>query len=400
MKIYQMLHFPLEGAGTGIYVDNLTRSLAKKGHQLAVLCSDHHRPKRDYPVETVLFSNGRNETFDLDFDFPVFASHPLSKGQKFGELSDAQLKAYFDIFRAKIESGTFQFAPDIIHVHHGWIIASILAEFDIPYVISLHGTEYYAFKNFANCRDFALRGLHNARIVLTLTQEERQQAVDTYGLETQKTDVVKSGVDTEKFKPLQIDRDELLSSHSVRELGRPVVFLGGRLTAQKGVDTLLRAAQIYSHTDEKPVTLIAGDGDLKQPLEELAARLKLDSVYFLGNQSHEQMIKLSNIADVVALPSVFEPFGLVAVEALACGTPVIASRIGGLTQIVNDQLGCFIEPGDYKALADKITALIKGRLKEKQRDKIVAYTRQNFSWDNTVSNIENIYERVLSARCP
>ena len=99
-----MMHFPLEGAGTGIYVDSLARSLVKKGHQVKVLSSGHRLPDKSYPVEAVLFNNGENKEFDLDFDFPVFASHPLSKGQKFGELSKTQRQAYFQAFRAKIET--------------------------------------------------------------------------------------------------------------------------------------------------------------------------------------------------------------------------------------------------------------------------------------------------------
>jgi hypothetical protein len=89
-----MLHFPLAGAGTGIYVDALAKSLQQKGHQVNVLCCDHTRPEKPYPVEAVLFSDGRNRKFDLDFDFPVFASHPLGNGKKFGELNDKQRKDY------------------------------------------------------------------------------------------------------------------------------------------------------------------------------------------------------------------------------------------------------------------------------------------------------------------
>lgn len=390
-----MLHFPLEGAGTGIYVDNLTRSLTKKGRQVRVLCSDHYPPDKDYPVEAVLFSNSQNETFDLDFDFPVFASHPLSKGKRFGELSKAECQAYLQAFRGKIKSGISQFAPDIIHAHHGWVIASILAEFDIPYVISLHGTEYYAFKNYENYQELTLRGIQGAQIIIALTEQERAQAISAYGIDPQKIVIVKSGTNTNTFKPIKIDKESLLKSYSVRQLDRPVVFLGGRLTAQKGVDTLLKAAQIYSKSDERPITLIAGDGDLREPLEKLARELSLDSVYFLGNQSHQQMVKLFNIADVVAMPSVFEAFGLVATEALACGTPVIASNVGGFKQIVNEHVGCLIEPGDYITLAENIAAFIKDGFKEKVRDKAVAYIRQNFSWEKTVSSIERVYEQAL-----
>lgn len=390
-----MLHFPLEGAGTGIYVDALSKSLIKKGHQVRVLCSAHEVPAKPYPVEAVLFNNGENDTFDLDFDFPVFASHPCSKGKRFGELSRSQREAYVHAFRTKIEGGISQFGPDIVHVHHGWVIASILAEFDIPYVITLHGTEYQAFQNYKDYKQNTLRGLGGAQIVMALTEQERAQAIDAYGLDPQKSVVLTSGTDTDKFKPLEIDKEGLLKSYSIEDTSRPVVFLGGRLTAQKGVDTLLQAAAIYSKTDEKPMTLIAGDGDLRNDLEKLATELKLDSVYFLGAQSHEQMVKLFNIADVVAMPSVFEAFGLVALEALACGVPVIAGDVGGFSQIVNNEVGYLMKPGDYETLAEKVTTFIRDGFKEKVKDKAAAYIRKNFSWESTVANIKKIYEQVL-----
>jgi glycosyltransferase involved in cell wall biosynthesis len=395
MKIYQMMHFPLEGAGTGIYVDSLAGSLVKKGHQLHVLCSHHYLPVKSYPVEAVLFSNGGNENFDLDFDFPVFASHPLSKGKKFGELSRTQREAYFQAFRGKIESGLSVFGPDIVHVHHGWLIASILAEFDVPYVITLHGTEYYAFRDYKDYQETVLRGLHHAEAVTALTENERRLAIDTYGLDPEKITAVTSGTDINMFKPLEVDKENLLKSYSVEAVDRPVVFFGGRLTAQKGVDTLLRAASVYSKTSEKPITLIAGDGDLRGEFERLAAELKLDSVYFLGAQDHEQMVKLFNIADVAAMPSVFEAFGLVALEALACGTPVIAGNVGGFAENVNNEIGFLMEPGDYKTLAEKIVSFIRDGFKEKVRDKAVEYIKQNFSWEKTVENIEKLYEQVL-----
>ncbi|MHC4544521.1 MAG: glycosyltransferase family 4 protein [Planctomycetota bacterium] len=395
MKIYQMMHFPLAGAGTGIYVDTLAKSLAQKGRQVRVLCSGHRPPSKPYPVEAVLFNNGENNKFDLDFDIPVFASHPLSKGEKFGELSKTQRQAYIQAFRSKIEDGLSQFRPDIVHVHHGWVIASILADFVMPYIITLHGTEYHAFKSYKDYQEDVLRGIHGAEIVVALTEDERAQAIDAYGLDTQKIIVIKSGTDTDMFKPLDVDRESLLKSYSIEVVDRPVVFFGGRLTAHKGVDTLLRAASIYSKTDEKPITLIAGDGNLRNDLEQLAGELKLESVYFLGAQSHEQMVKLFNVADVAAMPSILEAFGLVALEALACGTPVIAGNVGGFSQIVNEQVGYLMKPGDSDTLAQKITTFIRDGFKEKVRDKAAAYIRQNYSWDKTVENIEKLYEQVL-----
>ena len=169
------------------------------------------------------------------------------------------------------------------------------------------------------------------------------------------------------------------------------------MTTHKGVDTLLKAAKIYSQSNERPITLIAGDGDLREELDKLAREMELDSVYFLGNRTHQQMVQLFNVADVVALPSIFEPFGLAAIEALACGTPVIAGKVGGLVQIVNEQVGYLIEPGDYTTLAENITAFIKDGFKKKVRERAIARIRQNFSWEKTASSIEKTYKQLVKA---
>ena len=395
MKIYQMLHFPLKGAGTGIYVDTLAKSLIKRGHEVRVLCCDHHVPNKQYYVEAILFNNGDSEKYDLDFDFPVFASHPMSKGKKFGELNQDQKEAYVRVFRTKIGQEISGFKPDIVHVHHGWVIASVLAEYDIPYVITLHGTEYYAFKKYKEYQELTLRGINGAQIIMALTEQEREQAISAYGIDPQKIIIVKSGTDTNMFKPLEIDKQILLKSYSIKDTDRPVVLFGGRLTAQKGLDTLLEAAEIYSQENERPITLIAGDGDLREQSEQLAKQLQLDDIYFLSNQDHQQMVKLYNIADVLAAPSRFEPFGLVALEALACGTPVIASNTQGFRQTINEQVGCLIELDDYKALADKVTTFIRDGFKEKVKHKAAAYVKQNFSWSRTVSHIESVCNRIL-----
>jgi glycosyltransferase involved in cell wall biosynthesis len=360
------------------------------------LCTHHNTPSKSYPVEAVLFNNGSNERFDLDFDIPVFASHPLSKGDVFGDLTDAQREAYIRIFKEKIEREVSLFNPDIIHVHHGWIIASILAGSDFPYVITLHGTEYYAFEKFAEYRELVLKGLHGAKSVIALTAKERDQAIRAYGVDPSKAVIVTSGTDTDTFKPIKVDKEGLLKRYSISERDKPVVFFGGRLTDQKGIGTLLKAAKIYSRSDERPITIVAGDGALKQQLEELARELKLEGVYFIGNQNHQQMVELFNIADVVALPSIFEPLGLIAIEALACGTPVIASNVGGFTKTVNTQVGCLVEPGDYITLAEKVTTFIKDGVKAQVGDRAAAYVRENYSWDKTVNSIETIYEQIVN----
>ncbi len=391
-----MLHFPLKGAGTGVYVDNLTRFLMKRGHQLKVLCCDHYPPKKEYPVETILFKNDNNKTFELDFDFPVLASHPLSKGSTFGELSKSQRQAYVQVLRDTIAKELSLFRPDIVHVYHGWIIASILAEFNIPYIVSLHGTEYHAFDKYEDYRETILYGIHHAEMIISLTNNEKRQSILRYDEDDRKITIIPLSVDTNVFRSLEVDKAVLLKSFSIAETNRPIVFLGGRLTAQKGVDVLLNAAHLYSRCDLRPLTLIAGDGDLRPYLMQLASKLQLDSVYFLGQIDHEKMVALYNIADIVAIPSIFEPLPLSAMEALACGTPVVASDVGGLRQIINEQIGYLVRSGDYAALSRKITTAIKDDFKEKVREQAIAYIKQNYALDKIGITTETLYQQVLA----
>lgn len=399
MKIYQLVIFPLQGSGSGVYVDKLAEFLLRRGHQVQVLCADHYPPRRVYPVKAVLFSNGENLQFDLDFNFPAFTTHPASRETTFGALTQSQRQAFAQAFRGKIEQGIAGLQPDIVHVHHGWVLASILAETGVPYVVSLHGTEYLGFERYADYREMALHGLRGARRVIALTEENREQAIATYGLDPEKVVVVRSGVDTDVFKPLEVDKS-WLNGYNIDTQDRPVAFFGGKLTAVKGVDVLLQSARTYSRIAERPITLIAGAGDARGQLEQQVRELGLDSVYFLGHQGQEQMVRLFNVADVAVVPSRADWFPLVAMEALACGTPIVVSNVGGLPQVVTDQVGCVVEPGDPAALAEKITLFIQDRFKAKAREAATAHVRENFGWENTVSSLERIYETALDDAPP
>lgn len=383
------------GAGTGIYVDLLTKELIKRGDEVKVLCSDHKIPDKPYPADALLFNNKTSDTFDINFDFPVFASHPLSKGKQFGELSEKERIEYTEEFRKKIDAEIKTFKPDMIHIHHGWIIASIVSEYDIPYVITLHGTEYYAFKQFPQYQREVLKGLKGAKKIMALTQKEKDQAIDAYGLTERDITIVNSGTDTEVFTPLNLNKNELLESYSIKGTKRPIVFFGGRMTPQKGLDTLIKAAKIYNESEIDPVTILAGDGSLKASHQQLAKDLKIKDIHFIGNQTHSQMVKLFNLADVAVLPSNFEPFGLVAVESLACGTPVIAGNVGGFKTIVNEDVGAKFEPGDDKTLAEKVLTFLIQDFKNKNKHKILEYVRKNYSWKNTVTHIKEIYDLFI-----
>lgn len=428
MRILQILLFPLQGSGSGSYADRLAGFEQARGHTVKVLCCDQAAPQRGYETAALLFdpslrgahlernavesrsatkqsripdevaSLGTRATTkpDLDFNFPAFTTHPLSTTTTFGSLSADQRERYVVAFRRKIQEEVALFKPNIVHAHHGWVIGAALADLAVPYVISLHGTEHYGFLHYPAYRELALKGLRQADRVLALTEVERVKAIETYGLDPDRVRVITSGVDTTLFRPHLIDRRQALTRHSISEVDRPMVFAGSKLTAIKGAEVLLHAAAIYARRPERPLTLIAGEGDERPHLEALCAELKLcDEVIFLGHQNAAQMVELYNLANVTVLASRTDWFPLVVIESLACGTPVIASEVGGLSQLVTSNVGRLFSAGDYATLAAHVTGFIRSDFKATAWSVCVEHVREKFGWNTTVERIIAVYQDVL-----
>lgn len=393
-RVYQMLHFPLHGAGAGVYARTLCEHLTARGYGVRALRAAHTPADDPYPGETLLFRGATGRAYDLDFDFPVFISHPCSSGPTFGELSAAQRTRYEHVLRAAIERGLRDFAPEIVHVHHGWLIASLLAEFGISYVVTLHGSELHAFAAFPAYREAVCRGLADAAAVMAVSDPVAADAV-VYGLDPAAIRVVPSGVDLARFCPLVIERRSLLAGLGVQQLELPVVLFSGRLIRIKGVDTLLRALDRCRRAGQQFTALIAGDGSEATWLHRLARELRLDSVYFLGQQSHAVLPALYNVADVVVVPSREDALPLAALEAQACGTPVIGSSVGALPRSIDAQSGLIVPPDDELALADALIALLRTRRKEMHGPAIAAHARAAFSFDRTTDAVTAVYREVL-----
>jgi glycosyltransferase involved in cell wall biosynthesis len=421
MRILQILLFPLHGSGSGSYVDRLAEFEQARGHTVKALCCDHAVPQRGYETAALMFkgdvaftrvddrrkrSSGANSIRlpdptnpDLEFNFPAFTTHPLSTAMTFGSLSDDQRHRYIEAFRRKIHEEVAVFQPDVVHAHHGWVIGAALAELDMPYVISLHGTEHYGFTHYPAYRELALTGLRQADRVLALTAVDRTTAIEAYDLDPDRVVVIASGVDTTAFKPFTLDRASVLAQYGLVEIDRPIVFAGSKLAAFKGTEVLLRAASIYSRMPEHPITLIAGEGSERARVEALRDELQLrDDVVFLGNQSAAQMRDLYNIAEMAVLASHIDWFPLVVLEALACGTPVIASDVGALSQLVDSNIGRLFSAGDYATLAAHVTHFVHTNFKAAARNACVIHVREKFSWDMTVNQIIDVYQVVLAER--
>lgn len=235
------------------------------------------------------------------------------------------------------------------------------------------------------------------------TESEAQDLIHLYGADTNNVSVVNPGVDLDLFSP----GDQLIAR---KELGIPqdaIVFtFVGRVQPLKAPDVLIKAAHqfINDHPNLKNRVRVvicgglSGSG-LNRP-ESLVSLVKeldlLENVIFLAPSSREKLTSVYRASTLVAVPSYSESFGLVAIEAQACGVPVIATNVGGLkTTVADNKSGLLVNGHDPRTWAQVLAQL---SLVDAELKKLQIGARQhalNFSWDKTVSGLINVYEKAL-----
>jgi len=243
------------------------------------------------------------------------------------------------------------------------------------------------------------------------TRAEARDLVERYAAEPDRVAVVQPGVDLARFSPPTGDRDAAVAA-ARRRLGLPargyVVAFVGRIQPLKAPDVLVRAAAALRDRNpalaEQLTVVICGGpsgSGLDRPtaLIELAASLGiLDRVTFLPPQTGDDLPALYRAADLVAVPSHNESFGLVALEAQACGTPVLAAAVGGLVTAVRDQVsGVLIDGHDPDDWARTLARLLPDRLRRRTLGRGAERHARVFSWDRTVANLLDVYGEAMAA---
>jgi D-inositol-3-phosphate glycosyltransferase len=233
------------------------------------------------------------------------------------------------------------------------------------------------------------------------TEEEAHQLVSLHNADLNRIDVVHPGVDLQVFSPGARASARAALNSSVPDLDlsatQRVVAFVGRIQPLKAPDVLLRAAALLPGVRVLVVGGPSGSG-LAAPdaLVRLAAELGItDRVSFLPPQTREQLVNVYRAADLLAVPSYSESFGLVAVEAQACGTPVVAAAVGGLPVAVADgRSGTLVHGHDPDQWARAIAGLLDADA-EALRRAAVAHAA-GFSWDHTVAGLLDSYSRAIS----
>ncbi len=293
--------------------------------------------------------------------------------------------------------------PLLIHAHD-WLVAYASAAlkelYELPLVATIHATEYG--RHQGHLPGPLQQTIHQAewwltfeaRRVITCSQYMKDEVTTIFQLPPEKVDVVPGGVNLESFAPPP-DTEEFR-----RRLARPeekIVVFAGRLEYEKGVQTVLEAFPLV--LERFPARFfVAGAGRHLAELERLSQRLGIsDRVSFLGFLHDDDLRRLYAAADVAVVPSLYEPFGLVALETMAAGTPVVAADTGGLREIVRHGLtGLRFPPGDPASLARAIVRVVEDRNLASRLTLLARQTlARDFSWEATARKVLSVYERAI-----
>ena len=394
MKILMINQFPLTGGGSGFYTKNIAKNLVALGHEVYIVIPENTTKieKIDgVTIKPVFFK--RKEIIDgqLPFNFGCFTTHPRST-ITFNEYTDIQLEMYIKAFENAIESVIKEFNPDIIHSGHIWLLSNIASKYNIPTIITSHGTDIIGHNMWSRFHKYSNEAIEKCSKVITISDSNKEDVLTAFPHAKDKVIQLRNGYDQNIFIKKEYNKKEVLKELGIDKEYKKIVLFSGRLVKIKGVDVLLKAAKRYE--DGNTLTLIAGGGILLEKLKEQARELELNDVVFLGNQKQEKLNILYNIADVLAIPSRIEGFGLVAVEALACGTPVIATNQGGLPEIINEKVGTIIEVEDYVALEKEISKILN-KEKKFNEEELVNYAKNNYSQNLLINKVIETYESCL-----
>lgn len=273
---------------------------------------------------------------------------------------------------------------DVLHAHFGFpdavVVSRVARRFGLPFVVTLHGDDAFRLLPRRDVLGSAIRRAVDGAATTICVSEAMRKAVVAAAPGANAV-VAENGYDATLFN---------LAEPVERE---PLLFVG-LLVAVKNVDLLLRAYASLA-ADTRPPLVIAGDGPLRGALERLAAELDICSdVLFLGEQDRRQVATLMRSARALLLPSASEGWGMVVAEALACGTPVVASRVGGVPEIMGSKdAGILISPGDHGALKAGLLAVM-GRSWEPA---LVAAASNARPWSEQVQGVYRCYEAAVAA---
>lgn len=410
--------------GSGVVTTELASRLAYRGSQVRLVYATNEdldlvpEQLRKTNVSLMPIEFGTSGTAVIPFDIVGMSNEMPYRSFRFSELRGEKLAAYSDAWSLVIAKLINQQRPTLIHVHHLWLLVHLVRTIapDIPLVVSLHGTELHRAVDAPHIATMALPALRSADRLIALSCEMVGEACTVFGVERSRFVVLGNGFNSEVFFPLQVPRGRVSLLH-IRDISLKtrLVTFAGKFAHWKGLHHLISAISLMQRTQSHSIHLaIAGTGPAAelQRYQQLVTELGLCShVTFLGHLAPDKLAQLFSVTDVFVMPSFREPFGLVLLEALACGCRIVTNNQGGPAEFVPREL---LSKG-YATLVEGLPSvtpdLFEARQYEEALGRAIEYqlvqchdfrTRQRIAlevgklnWDNYVDRLEEVYEDLI-----
>lgn len=370
--------------GLSRHVHSLSRSLAKKNIEVHVLtCADPSAPF--FEINDNVYVH-RVKPFDLPGEnFLLWVNH----------FNMAMIEYAIKLFK----KGVF----DIIH-SHDWITAfagRVLKHgAHIPLIATIHATESGRNQGIHNETQFYISSIewwltYEAWRVICCSKYMMEELKFLFNLPSDKIRVIPNGIHPESLNNLDLtfNRRDYASDNE------HIVFFIGRHVEEKGIQTLIRAIPRVTASYPNVKFVIAGTGPRYEYLKDLVCQLGINNnVIFTGFIEDKKRNSFFKNSEIAVFPSIYEPFGIVALEAMACKVPVIVGDTGGFREIVRHNLdGIRVSPGNEEDLANAILSLLSDPLKAEQiKNKGYRRAIEDFSWDRVAENTIYVYNEVLS----
>lgn len=389
---------PLHSGGLGIACHGMVRGLLKNGARVTLVLPTNSKDTAD---DLELRTPSDNEPRILTVESSLrpyegtdaYALRTLNDGGTTGvnNLYGPNMGEAVERFTAMSVNVTQDIHPDIVHAHDWMTFDAGLraaSHHRVPVVMHVHATELDRTDFHPNqwIADKERNSLMKAHKVIAVSNYTKNLLIQQYGIPADKIAVVHNAHDT-----THSPHPSTLTTRSTRH---PLVLFLGRLTTQKNPWQFLQTAKIVHEHNPATQFVMAGDGPMFSDLVDRACELGLsDCIVFTGNVGRNDVGDLYRKASCFVMPSLSEPFGLVALEAVSHGVPVVLSKQSGAAEVLDH---CFkVDFWDTERFADCILTILREEPLAQQLRAEAPYILRRLSWQNQAQHILSIYQNVL-----
>jgi L-malate glycosyltransferase len=365
--------YPTYG-GSGIVATELGLELANRGHEVHFIT--YANPIRlDPGIPRIHYHEVEVSTYPL-FQYPPYC---LALASRMAEVAES-------------------YGLDLMHVHYAipHSISAMLAKDmlapvrRLPFITTLHGTDITLVGADRSYFPITKYSIEKSDGITSISDYLRGQTIDVFGVGNE-IRVIKNFVNCDVYKP---DREKHMAQCYAPEDAKLLLHVSNFRPVKRVLDCVRILAEVVPRAPAH--LLMVGDGPERGPAEHLARELGIERhVSFLGKQNHVE--RIIPLAHVLLMPSELESFGLAALEAMACGVPPVATRVGGVPELITHGLDGYLEDvGDIPAQAARVTALLNDSALHDQMSRAARHTAtERFCADKIIPLYEQYYEEVL-----